>query len=131
MWPGSLGQELIMQFKSVKKTVFYVDKLSLYNLLRPVIHKHVSNMLPSVPTLPLNTLPFPYTSLPSPYLFPDFCSMLCLKCTLYTVHPSIYLQFSFAYYGSTNQNNQLWLGGSELHSKLWFFICIISCFVVE
>ena len=80
-----------MQVISVKKiTVFYVDKLSLYYLLHPVIHKHVSNMLPSVPTLPLNTLPFPYTSLPSPYLFPDFCSMLCLKCTLYTVHPFSY-----------------------------------------
>ena len=42
----------------------------------------------------------------------------------------MYLQFLFAYNGPTNQNNQLWLGGSKLHSKLWFFICIISCFVV-
>ena len=55
-------------------------------------------------------------------------SLFCLKCTLYSVHPSIYLQFLFAYNGPTNQNNQLWLGGSKL---LWFFICIISCFVVE
>ena len=28
------------------------------------------------------------------------------------------LQFIFAYNGLTNQNNQLWLGGSKLHSKL-------------
>ena len=27
--------------------------------------------------------------------------------------------------------DEIWLGGSKLHSKLWFFICIISCFVVE
>ena len=47
-----------------------------------------------------------------------------------SVHPPIYLQFLFAYNGPTIQNNQLWLGGSKLHSKLWFF-CIISCFVVE
>jgi len=36
----------------------------------------------------------------------------------YSVHLSIYLQFLFAYKGPTNQNNQLWLGGSKLHSKL-------------
>ena len=64
------------------------------------------------------TLPFPYTSSPPPYLFPDLSSLLCLKCKLYFVYPSIYLQFSFAYNGPTNQNNQLGLGGSKLHSKL-------------
>ena len=37
---------------------------------------------------------------------------------MYTVHPSISLEFLFAYNGPTNQNNHLWLGGSKLHSKL-------------
>ena len=77
-------------------------------------------MLPSVTTLPLSTHPFPYT-----YLIHDLSSLFCLKCTLYSVHPSIYLQLLFAYNGPTNQNNKLWLGGSKLHSKLWFLICII------
>jgi len=88
-------------------------------------------MLPSVTTLPLSTHPFPYTFSPPPYLIHDLSSLFCLKCTLHSVHPSIYLQFLFAYNGPTNQNNQLWLGRSKLHSKLWFVISIISCFVVE
>jgi len=75
--------------------------------------------------------PFLYNFSPPPYLIHDLSSLFCLKYTLYSVHPSIYLQFLFAYNGPTNQNNQLWLGGSKLHSKLWFIICIISCFVVE
>ena len=86
-------------------------------------------MLPSVKTLPLSseypkvihfviTHPFPYTFSPPPYLIHDLSTLFCLKCTLYSVHPSIYLQFLFASIGPTNQNKQLWLGGSKLHSKL-------------
>ena len=75
-------------------------------------------MLPSVPTIPLSTHPFPYTLPPPSYLIHDLSSLFCLKCKLYSVHPSIYLQFLFAYNGPTNQNNQLWLGGIKLHSKL-------------
>ena len=82
-------------------------------------------MLPieSVTTLPPSTHPFLYTCSPPHYLISDLSSLFCLKCKLYSVHPSIYLQFLFAYNWSTNQNNQLWLGGSKLHSELWFFIC--------
>ena len=83
-----------------------------------------------VTTLSLSTHLFPYT-FSYTYLIHDLSSLFCLKCTLYSVHPSIYLEFLFAFNGPTNQNNQLRLGGSKLHSKLWFFICIISCFVVE
>ena len=59
-----------------------------------------------------------YTCSPPPYLIPDLSLLFCLKYTLYSVHPCIYLQFLFAYNGPINQNNQLWLGGSKLHSKL-------------
>ena len=62
-------------------------------------------MLPSVPTLPLSTLRFVYTSSKPFYLFPDLTfdlTFLCLKCTLHSVHPCIYLQFSFPYNGPTN-----------------------------
>ena len=45
-----------------KKTVYHVDKLSLYNLLHPVVHKHDSNSL----------------------CYPLF-QPLCLKCTMYIV----------------------------------------------
>ena len=41
--------------------------------------------LPSVPTLTLSILPFPYTPSPPPYLFHDLSSFLCLKCTMYIV----------------------------------------------
>ena len=68
-----------------------------------------------------------FFSLP-PYLINDFSSLFCLKCTLYSVHQSIYFLFLLAYNGPTDQNNQLW---SKLHSKLWFVICIISCFVYK
>jgi len=88
-------------------------------------------MLPYVTTLPLSTHPFPYTFSPPPYLIHDLSSLFCLKLTLHSVHQSIYLQFVFAYNGPTNQNNQIWLGESKLHSKLQCVICIISCFVVE
>ena len=84
-------------------------------------------MLPSVTTLQLSTLPFLYTSSPPPYLFPDLSSLLCLKCTLYSVQPCIYLQFSFAYNEPTNQNNLLWLGGSKLHIIVnWDFLFLLS-----
>ena len=68
----------VISVKQQQKTVFHVDKLSLYYLLHPVVHKHdSSNMFPSVATLPLSTLPFPYTSSPPPYLFLDLSSLLC------------------------------------------------------
>ena len=76
------------------------------------------------------TVPFKSFTL-SPYLIHDLSSLFCLKLTLHSVHQSIYLQFVFAYNGPTNQNNQIWLGESKLHSKLQCVICIISCFVVE
>ena len=63
------------------------------------------------------TVPFKSFTL-SPYLIHDLSSLFCFKCTLYSAHSSIYLRFLFAYNGPTNQNNQLWLGGSNLHSKL-------------
>ena len=59
-------------------------------------------MLPAVTTLPLSTHPFPYTFSPPPYLIHDLSSLSCIKCKLYSVHPSIYLQFLFAY----NQSKQ-------------------------
>ena len=62
-------------------------------------------MVPSVTTILLSIHPFTYTFSPPPYF----------------IHPSINLQFLFANNGPTNKNNQLWLGGSKLHSKLWFF----------
>ena len=74
-----------MQIISVKKTVHHVDKLSLYYLLHPVVHKHDSNNLcyPLFQPLRLSILPFPYAPSPPPYLFPDLSSFLCLKCTLF------------------------------------------------
>ena len=48
---------------------------------------------PSVPTLLLSTHPFPYAFSPPPYLIPDLSALFCIKCTLYSVQPSIYLQF--------------------------------------
>ena len=82
-------------------------------------------MFPSVTTLPLSTHPFLYTFSPPPYHILDLSSLFCLKCALYrhSVHPCIYLQFLYAYNRPTIQNNQLWLGGSKLHSELLFFIC--------
>jgi len=71
-------------------------------------------MLPSVTILPLSTHPFPYTFSPPSYLIHELSSLFCLKCTLYSAH----IQFLFAYNGPTHQNNQLWLGGSKIHSKL-------------
>ena len=60
-------------------------------------------MSDSVPTLPLlSTLPFPYNSSSPLYLFPNLSSLLCLKFTLYSVHPCIYLKFSLAYNWPTN-----------------------------
>ena len=56
-------------------------------------------MLPSVPTLPLSTLPFPYASSPPPYLILDLSSLLYLIYLIY-VHPFIYhLQFSLFIFG--------------------------------
>jgi len=65
-----------MQIISVKKTVYHVDKL----------------MLPSVPTLTLSILPFPYTPSPTPYHFPYLSSFLCLKCTMYIVLSAILIR---------------------------------------
>ena len=93
-----------------KITVFHVDKLSLCYLLHPVIHKHDSNNI--------STNPFPYTFSPLPYLVHDLSSLFCLKCTLYSVHPSIL----FAYNGPTNQNNQLWLGNYIVNCDLLFVL---------
>ena len=64
-------------------------------------------MLPSVPTLTLSILPFPYTPSPPPNIFHDLSSFLCLKWTMYIAF--ICNSHSFI------------VGGSKLHSKLWFF----------
>ena len=124
-----------MQVISVKKkiSVFHVDKVSLCYLIHTVIHKHDFNNICYPLLQPFRWVPtFSFILFtPSPYLIRDLSSLFCLKCTPYSVQPSIYLQFLFAYNGPTNQNNQLWLGGSKLHSKLWFVSCIISCFVIE
>ena len=114
-----------MQVISVKKiSVFHVDKVSLCYLIHPVIPKHDFNNICYPLLQPFRWVPtFSFILFtPSPYLIRDLSSLFCLKCTLYSVQPSIYLQFLFAYNGPTNQNNQLWLGGSKLHSELWFFL---------
>ena len=64
-------------------------------------------MLPTVPTLTLSILPFPYTPSPPPNIFHDLSSFLCLKWTMYIAF--ICNSHSFI------------VGGSKLHSKLWFF----------
>ena len=72
-----------MQIISVKKTV-YVDKLNLYYLHRPVVHKHDFNNLCYPLFQPLSSLYLILPHLP-PYHFPDLSSSLCLKCTMYIV----------------------------------------------
>ena len=58
--------------------------------------------------------PFPF------YFFtPSLPYSLFIIIVLFKMYTVIYLQYLFAYNGQTNQNNQLWLGGSKLHSKLW------------
>ena len=62
-----------------------LSNLSFYSSIY-LIHKHDSNIV----CYPLSTHPFLYTFSPPPYLIHDSSSLFCLKCTLYSVHPSIY-----------------------------------------
>ena len=102
-------------------------------LSHPVIHKHDSNDICCLMLQPIRWVypPFPLYFF-TPFL-PYFWFIIIVLFKMYTVQctPSIYLHFLFAYNGPTNQNNQLWLGGFKLQSKLWFFICIMSCLVLN
>ena len=56
------------------------------------------------------------------YFFtPSLPYSLCLKCTLYSVHLSIFYNSYSLIMGQPIKTTQLWFGGSKLHSKLWFF----------
>ena len=86
-------ETLVICIISVKKKLFHVDKISRY-YLHPVVHKHYSNNICYVNLCSNHTAEYPpftlyfFTiSLP----FPDLSSLFCLKCTLYSVHPCIYL----------------------------------------
>ena len=103
-----------MQVISVKKiTVFHVDKLSLH----PVIHKYDSNIVCYPLLQPSRSVSFILFH-PLLILFMIYHHYFVYNVHCCSVHPSIYLQFLFAYNGPTNINNQLWLGGSKLHNKL-------------
>ena len=73
----------------------------------------------------LSILPFPGTPTPPPYLFPDLSSFLCLKCTMYIVF--ICNSHSFI----VGQPIKTTYSGPNYIVNCDFFICIISCFVVE
>ena len=70
-----------------KKTVYHVDKPSLYYLHHPVVHKHDFNNLCYPLLQPLRWVSSLYLILPHILLtnFPDLSSFLCLKCTMYIV----------------------------------------------
>ena len=75
-----------MQIISIKNTVFHVDKLILYYLLHPVVHKHDSNIICCPLLQPSRLVPslYPNTSSIPPYLILDSSSLFWLKCTLFT-----------------------------------------------
>ena len=93
-----------------------------------LVEKGLVLMLASLLTLTLSILPLPYTPSPPPQHFPDLSSFLYLKCTMYIVficnsHSFIVGQpIKTTYYGQAGPNYIV---------NYDFFICIISCFVVE
>ena len=83
-----------------KKTVYLVDKLSIYYLLHPVVHKHDFNNICYPLIQPLRWVSsFPLYHLTSSLPFSWVIIILMFK--MYNVH-CFYLQFSFVYSGPTN-----------------------------
>ena len=127
--------QIVMQVISVKKLCIMWINLALIIFF---ILQFINMILITYITLCSNPFgenpPFFFYSLTSPYLFPGFSSLLCLKCTMYSVqctpmYFSIYNSHLFMVGQSIKTTNS---GQAVPNYKVnMIFICIISCYVVE